>query len=151
MQLTISASFADTAGANVAIGALVAAGFRREDITVASKDAQLPGSESGQEFGAMTGAFPDLAPGGQGSLVGDDASYGMRYSGIAATANATVDPGNMTDYLWESLPSDVASDCRKELSAGRTIVIVQNATERTVEILEANGATKVLDGKASRP
>lgn len=142
MKTTIYASFADGASAGRAEAALVQAGAKPEDVTVVSRDTGAQRSESDQQFGAMSGVFPDLV-GGQGSLVGDDASYGMRYSGIAATANASVEPGNMTEYLWDTLPPDMASDCHKELAAGRTILIVRDAIEGAQQILEAHGSSKV--------
>lgn len=149
---TIYASFVTIAEARAAIQSLIVAGVAPDTVTVASKngggveekDADKP-VQIDQEFGAMTGSFPDLRAAGPGNVGIDSATAGsgMRMESLAASANASTSPGSMTDYLWASLPSDMAQYYRQIYEGGRAIVVVQNANEKSEQILRDKGALQV--------
>ncbi|HWA81961.1 MAG TPA: hypothetical protein VG820_00905 [Fimbriimonadaceae bacterium] len=143
MNPTTYACFEDLEIANDALAALKDAGIKAEDLTMASKTKSHPRNEASQEVAAMSGTFPDLRSGGQGAQFGDEAGYGMRYSDIAATANASVEPGIMTDYLWDSLPASLASYYREQYNDGHAVLIVRNSTEEALRILREHGPIKL--------
>ncbi|HVT11024.1 MAG TPA: hypothetical protein VHE55_02050 [Fimbriimonadaceae bacterium] len=143
MNPTTYACFVDIQTANSAVIALKGAGLKPEDLTLASKAEGPAAKEADQEVAAMSGAFPDLRSGGQGGQVGDEAGYGMRYSNIAATANASVEPGVMTDYLWDALPDHLASYYREQYNDGHAVLIVRNSSETALRILREHAPMKL--------
>jgi hypothetical protein len=98
-----------------------------------------------QEFGAMPQTFPDLRASGPGNSFGDPSmgTPGIRYASLAATAGASSNPGGMTDYLWDSLPVDMARYYQQEYDGGRAIVIVRGPTPEAENILKGQGALHV--------
>jgi hypothetical protein len=101
--------------------------------------------EIDQQFGAMPSAFPDLRATGPGNSTGDPAmgGPGTRSAQIAATANAAANPGIMTDFLWNSLPRDVADHYQHQYDGGKAIVIVRASAAEAEDILREKGAISV--------
>lgn len=167
MAATLIASFDEIQIARKAIADLIRSGASADDITLACKSGQmqvtdmppfgskqepsstLPAEEASdpddQEFGAMAGAFPDLRASGPGNSFGDPSTSGAgtRFAGIAASANASIEPGKMTDFLWNSLPVDVARYYQQEFDGGRTVLMVRNPSPQAERILTDLGATHI--------
>jgi hypothetical protein len=104
-----------------------------------------PLEEADQHFGAMPSAFPDFRAAGPGNSTGDPsmAGPGTRSAEIAATANAAANPGMMTDFLWSSLPRDMADHYQRQYDGGKAIVVVRSSTPEAEEILREQGAVSV--------
>src|SRR5579862_7308791 len=100
------ASFGDLPAALAAVHALVDAGVPPAEISVASKSADGQPGRKDLDLGAMAATFPDLRASGAGGTSGDLAQGGFAFkmAGLASSANASVEPGEMTDYLWDLLP-----------------------------------------------
>lgn len=97
--------------------------------------------ESKVSYGAMPAAFPDLRSGGQDGAA--DPMYsgpGTRSAQIAATASGSDSGGGMTDFLWSSLPVDIAADLRRQYEDGKAIVMVHEPGERAEGVLRDHGA-----------
>ncbi len=162
MGPTIYASFDDKQAAQAAINALIQSGVAADGVSLAwksiantSEDFTARGSEPAtaneddQEIGAMAGTFPDLRAAGPGNSTGDPSSgaMGTRFAGIAATANASTNPGGMTDFLWASLPVDFAKYYQQAYEGGKAIVIVRSqepaVPEDAERVLREHGATQI--------
>jgi hypothetical protein len=150
MKPTICAIFDDSRSARLAVEELTRLGTSANDVTVAGKAIQPPFHSDErppldpQEFGSMAGTFPDLRAGGSGSSAESAVGgSGARYAGIAATTNASSDPGAMTDLLWAALPDDVARHYRNQYEGGKTIVLVHDPKPDTEQVLRQMGAIEI--------
>jgi len=140
MSATIFASFDNGPHAKQAIAVLVSSGQPADDVTLACKSATPQPEPQDQEFGGMAGTFPDLRPTGPGTGVAGSAN---RIADIAATSNAASNPGQMSDYLWESLPTDLARYYQQQFEGGRGIVIVRHPIDTAADLLREQGAINV--------
>lgn len=113
--------------------------------------AHVRGSEAEQlgeeqiSYGAMPSSFPDMRAQGPGNSVGDSGSFteGTRYAGIAAAASGTANRGGMTDFLWSSLPVDVAENLHEQYDDGKSILIVEEPTAQAESILTEHGGRNI--------
>jgi hypothetical protein len=96
-------------------------------------------------YGAMPGSFPDMRAQGPGNSNGDpgDFSPGTRFAGMAAAASGSTSMGGMTDYLWSSLPADVAENLKAQYADGKAIVIVEEPSAQAEDILRQQGSKHV--------
>jgi hypothetical protein len=95
-------------------------------------------------YGAMPAAFPDLRSAGQDGIADPfNSSPGTRSAQIAAAASGTESSGGMTDFLWSSLPVDVAANLRRQYESGKAIVMVEDANEQAEGILREHGGHAV--------
>lgn len=182
MEQTLYASFESIDRAKEAIGELICAGARPDDLAIACRSSTFhqigaspdaPPSASGageigrhpeirargseppdsviedQTLGAMPETIFGMRVPGPGAMPHADGfsdAAGTRAAEIAATAGASANPGEMTDYLWDSLPIDVVPLYRKDYHAGKAIVFVRHANDESREILQRNEPAR-LDGR----
>ena len=140
MQPTIYAAFPDAVAASKAIEELVRQGHDGVNLTLVCKNGIGPAeSVDNQDVGGMPGVFPDLRAAGPGGFNAESGT-GTRYAGIAASANASTDPGGMTDFLWDSLPTDMAKIYQKDYDGGLAIIIVREPSDIAERILREQGA-----------
>lgn len=101
--------------------------------------------EADQTSGAMPQTFPDFRAAGPGNSAGDTGfgGFGTRYAGIAATANAASNPGGMSDFLWDSLPEDVAHIYQQQYDGGKAILIIREASDETEALVRRLGPVSV--------
>lgn len=124
--------------------------YAREGLTPRGSEPGNIVDPENQHIGAMAGTFPDLRAAGPGGMSGSDsfsASLGTRTASIGATANAANNPGGMSDFLWDSLPTDFAHYYRQQFEDGCAILTVSAETEeearKAEDLLRHQGASRV--------
>jgi hypothetical protein len=141
-QTVLIGTFADRARAERFVEALRRAGFRDEQIGVATPGGEAPGSEAGDAAlaGALTGgtmgalagltlAAAGLLPGVGAVLAGGLLAGSLGGAAVGATAG-----GLLAGLIALGLPEEQARHYEGQLKAGRTLVAVK-APARAAEAL----------------